>query len=204
MNILGLNPSSIFSKNVAGDLLWGCWCKGNRIAGVQFPPLPLLYVGTVLKNEGHKVDIVDVQIEGMSREKLRDIIVNYDIVFLISATMSYKEDADLLTSLKEKTPQLITIVFGAHPTFLLESALTRASVYIIVKKEAEFVIRDLVREFEKHSDGWKRGPGIGGYREDGKIIIINQDYPYIDNLDELPIPDRAFLPKDVFYYNPYD
>ena len=61
MNILGLNPPSKYSKNVARDLLWGCWCKGRRIAGVQFPPLPLMYVGTVLKKEGFSVDVLDAQ-----------------------------------------------------------------------------------------------------------------------------------------------
>lgn len=200
MKILGLNPPSKYSKNVARDLLWGCWCKGRRIAGVQFPPLPLMYVATVLKKDGFEVDVLDAQGEGLGLSEVEQRIGQYDVVFLISATMSYSEDAEVLECLKRKNPRLITIIFGSHATFLPNEALKRTSVDIIVRKESEYVIRDLVRAFVQGGDAWKKVPGIG-FRQDG-VVVLNPDYPYIDNLDELPIPDRAFLPKDVHYYNP--
>lgn len=200
MKILGLNPPSRYSKNVARDLLWGCWCKGRRIAGVQFPPLPLIYVGTILKLSGHEVDIIDAQALGISLCQIEDKIKDYDVVFLISATMSYREDADILERLKRKNPRLVTIVFGAHPTFLPFEALKRDSVDIIVRKEAEFIIRDLVNNLSEGKEKWKEVLGIG-YIEDGKFIL-RADYPYIENLDDLPIPDRGFLSSDIDYYNP--
>jgi len=200
MKILGLNPSSQFSKNVARDLLWGCWCKGRRIAGVQFPPLPLIYVATILKKCGYSVDVLDAQAEEISWGELENRIVDYDVVFLISATMSYNEDAELLGLLKKKNPRLITIVFGSHATFLPQEALKKESVDIIVRKESEFVIRDVIQALSEGKDHWKQVKGIG-FRQDGQMII-NPDYPYIENLDDLPIPDRAFLPKGIVYYNP--
>jgi radical SAM superfamily enzyme YgiQ (UPF0313 family) len=200
MKILGLNPPSKYSRNVARDLLWGCWCKGRRIAGVQFPPLPLIYVGTVLKAKGHEVDVIDAQGAGIPISVIEEKIVNYDIVLIISATMSFDEDANILACLKKKNPRLITIVFGSHSTYLPEEALKRESVDIIVRKEAEFIIRDIVKNLSEGNDKWKGVLGIG-YREDGKPVI-NPDYPYIKNLDELPIPDRSFLHKNLDYYNP--
>ena len=200
MRVLGLNPPSKYSRNVARDLLWGCWCKGRRIAGVQFPPLPLIYVATILKLEGNKVDVVDAQAQGLSLQDIEGKINDYELVFLISATMSYAEDAAMLEVLKRKNPRLKTVVFGAHPTFLPSEALKSGSVDIIVRKEAEFVIRDLVRALSSGGEGWKKVKGIG-YRE-GREAVINPDYPYIDNLDELPIPDRSFLPERIDYYNP--
>lgn len=200
MRVLGLNPSSKFSKNVARDLLWGCWCKGKRIAGVQFPPLPLIYVASVLKKEGHDVRVIDMQAERLSLGVLLESIEAYDAVFLISATMSYNEDAEILAQLKQKKPSLVTIIFGAHPTFLPRAALAKESVDIIVRREAEFVIRDVVGALAQGADTWKQVAGIG-YREQGEPVI-NPDYPYIKNLDELPIPDRSFLPRDTYYYNP--
>ncbi|MFC1510393.1 B12-binding domain-containing radical SAM protein [Candidatus Omnitrophota bacterium] len=200
MKILGLNPPSKFSKNVARDLLWGCWCKGKRIAGVQFPPLPLMFIATVLKEKKFDVDVVDAQAENTSLKDLEKNICDYDVVFLISATMSYAEDADVLASLKKVNPRLKTIVFGAHATYLPEAALARDSVDIIVRKEAEFVIRDIITALSGGDDSWKKVKGIG-YRQDGQIVI-NADYPYIENLDELPIPDRSLLNQSVYYYNP--
>lgn len=200
MRILALNPPNRFSKNVARDLLWGCWCKGKRIAGVQFPPLPLLYVGTVLKEDGNQVDLLDSQGERVSLNEVKKRILNYDVVFLISATMSFQEDTFVLQQLKEANPKLTTICFGAHATFKPENALDHQGVDIIVQKEAEWVVRDVVRELKKGGDSWKKVKGIG-YRENGKKII-NELYPFITNLDDLPIPDRSMLPKDLEYYNP--
>lgn len=200
MRILGLNPSSKFSKNVARDLLWGCWCKGKRIAGVQFPPLPLIYVASVLKQDGHHVDIIDMQAGEIHLSILKELIQKYDVIFLISATMSYNEDAEILAQLKRTKPSLITIIFGAHPTFSPHAALKRESIDIIVQREAEFTIRDVVNALSEGGEKWKRIAGIG-YRE-GNNAVINPDYPYIKNLDELPIPDRSFLSKDTYYYNP--
>ena len=200
MKILGLNPPSKYSNNVARDLLWGCWCKGRRIAGVQFPPLPLIYVGTVLKSEGHAVDIIDAQAQRISLHQIEDRAKDYDVVFIISATMTYREDSDVLERLKLKNPRLVTVVFGAHPTFLPLEALKRDSVDIIVRKEAEFIIRDFIANLSKGKERWKKVLGIG-YREDGKPVL-NADYPYIEDLDDLPIPDRSFLPGDIDYYNP--
>ena len=89
MKILGLNTPSRFSRNVARDLLWGCWCKGRRIAGVQFPSLPLMYVATVLKQDGFDVEVLDAQALGITLKELEDKIPSFDVVFLISATMSF-------------------------------------------------------------------------------------------------------------------
>jgi anaerobic magnesium-protoporphyrin IX monomethyl ester cyclase len=200
MKILGLNTPSQFSRNVARDLLWGCWCKGKRIAGVQFPSLPLMYVATVLKQNGFDVDVLDAQALGVTLEELETKITEYDVVFLISATMSYTEDADILARLKAKNPRLKTIIFGSHATFLPEGAIQRSSVDIAVRKEAEFVIRDIIKAFVKGDDSWKQIKGIC-YMDNGKPVV-NPDYPYIENLDELPIPDRSFLPKGIHYYNP--
>lgn len=200
MKILGLNPPSKFSGNVARDLLWGCWCKGRRIAGVQFPPLPLLYVGTVLKEAGFEVDIIDAQAQRVSAVELKDKSRSYDVLFLISATMSYKEDAELLKYLKSQNPDLITIVFGAHPTFLPDQALKEEGVDLIVRHEAEFVVRDLLLALKAGKGEWKKVPGIG-FKEDNRAVF-NPDYPYIENLDDIPIPDRSFLPQGLDYYNP--
>lgn len=202
MKVLALNPGSRHSKNVARDLLWGCWCKGKRIAGVQFPPLPLLYVGTILKEEGNEVHLLDAAGEGLDFEDVRERVrrEKYDLAFLISATMSFNEDAGTLADLKSVHPELKTAVFGAHATFKPHEALDQPGVDVIVRREAEWVVRDLVRAWNAGGDEWKSVKGIG-FKEDGEYRI-NDYYPFIQNLDELPIPDRSLLPQGIEYYNP--
>ncbi|MFH1744085.1 MAG: hypothetical protein ABIH23_34210, partial [bacterium] len=59
MKTLTLIPPSKHAKNVARDLVYGCWCKGKRIAGIQFPPISQLLVTCVVKQEGHEADLLD-------------------------------------------------------------------------------------------------------------------------------------------------
>jgi anaerobic magnesium-protoporphyrin IX monomethyl ester cyclase len=81
-----------------------------------------------------------------------------------------------------------------------ESALSRNSIDIIVRREPEFIIRDVVNALEKNDGSWKKVKGIG-YKENGKIKL-NDFYPYIEDLDDLPVPDRTMLPKGIDYFNP--
>jgi len=200
MKVLILNPPSKLTKNVLRDLIYGCWCKGKRIGGAKVPPLNLLYIATVLKEEGHKVKLLDALAEQLSLEEVKKIVKDYDAVIISTSTMSFREDSRVLAELKEVNENLKTIVFGSHPTFMPEYALKEDSIDIIVRREPEYIIRDLINELENNSEKWKNVKGIG-YREDGKHIL-NEFYPFIENLDELPFPDRTLLPKNIDYFNP--
>lgn len=201
MRALALNPPSKYSRNVARDLLFGCWCKGKRIAGVQFPPLPLLYVATTLREEGIDATLLDAAGERRSLEEVRRLVGDYDLVVMNTATVAFDEDASFLNALKAVHPHLRTVMFGTHVTFMPESSLARPGVDVIVLRgDHEFIIRDLVREMAKGGDGWQHVRGIGFLR-DGSVVI-NEAYPFIRDLDVIPIPDRTLLPKGVEYYNP--
>jgi radical SAM superfamily enzyme YgiQ (UPF0313 family) len=201
MRVLALNPPSKYSKNVARDLLFGCWCKGKRIAGVQFPPLPLLGVATTLRAEGIDATLLDAAGERRSLEEVKRSVGDYDLVVMNTATAAFDEDASFLNELKAAHPHLRTVLFGTHVTFMPESSLVRPGVDVIVLRgDHEFIIRDLVRETAKGGDSWQEVRGIGFLR-DGRVVI-NEAYPFIRDLDAIPIPDRTLLPKEMEYYNP--
>jgi len=200
MRVLVLNPSSKITKNVVRDVIYGCWCKGKRIGGGTVPPFALLEVATVLKKSKNDVRFIDAQGERISHERLASESTSYDVVIISTSTMSFNEDVQLLSLLKQNYKNLTTIAFGAHPTFLPRNSLSRKSVDIIVRHEPEFVIRDVIYQMKHKKGQWKSVKGIG-YKENGKIII-NEPYPLIENLDELPFPDVTLLPTNVEYFNP--
>ncbi len=200
MKILILNPVSKLTKNVVRDVLYGCWCKGKRIGGATVPPFGLLMVATVLKKDGNEVVFLDAQAEQIDIERIKAHVKDFDVVVISTSTMSYKEDAQVLLELKGVKKELRTIIFGSHPTFLPQSALNNEGVDIIVRREPEYIIRDLVRELKNGAYSWKKVPGIG-YRDNGGYII-NEHYPFIENLDELPYLDTSFLPRGIDYFNP--
>jgi anaerobic magnesium-protoporphyrin IX monomethyl ester cyclase len=200
MKVLILNPPSKSTKNVLRDLIYGCWCKGKRIGGAKVPPLNLLYIATVLRDNGHEVELLDALAEQRDLDYVSKIAKRYDSIVISTSTMSFDEDSQVLAELKKANKDLDTIIFGSHPTFMPEYALKKGSIDIIVRREPEYVIRDVVNALEKGDDSWKKIRGIG-YRENGKQIL-NEFYPFIENLDEVPFPDRALLPERLDYFNP--
>ncbi len=198
MNILLYIPASKFTRNVIRDVLYGCWCCGKRIGAGTLPPLSLLSVASLLRQDGHRVKILDSNIEIISKEKLSKDLPVWEAVVVLTSTMTFLEDTAALLELRKIEPSLITVIFGAHPTFMPKYSLAQEAIDIIIRREPEYIIRDLFRNL-KNSDSWKTIRGVG-YKENGGIHI-NEDYPYIENLDNLPIPDRSLLPK-ASYYNP--
>ena len=199
IKILVLVPPSKYSKNVARDLVYGCWCKGKRIAGVSFPPISLALVATVLKESGLDVFLLDAAGEGFDIKEVKKIASEIDFCVILTSSMTLNEDADFLFELKQDNPKLKTIVFGGHVTAEPKSSLARKGIDIVVRREAEYIIRDLLLAFENNQD-WKRIRGISFM--DSEKYVENELYPLIDNLDDLPIPDRRLLSDKIHYFNP--
>lgn len=198
MKILVLNPCSIVTKNVLRDLVYGCWCQGKRIGGAKIPPTNLLSIATVLEANGYDITLLDALAEQKDIEEVKKIIKDFDVVIISTSTMSFREDATILSELKKENPNLKTIIFGSHPTFMPEDCLKHNGVDIIVQREPEYIIRDIICNFE--DSAWKKVKGIG-YEENGKIVL-NENYPFIENLDELPFLDREMLPAGIDYFSP--
>lgn len=203
MNILLFVPPSKFSRNVARDLIYGCWCKGKRIAGIQFPPLTLLFVATCLQNAGHKVKLIDAASQAIQVDSLKKIILEFDAAVVLTSSMTIKEDAEILLELKKKNKSLRTIIFGSQPTFMPEHSLAREGIDIVVRREPEAVIVELISAIEKNDGSWKSVLGIG-FKDalNGNKIQVNEYHGFIENLDDLPFPDRTMLAQDIDYFNP--
>jgi len=200
MKAIILNPQSKFSRNVVRDVIYGCWCKGKRIGGGTVPPLGLLMVAAVLKARGHSVRFLDAPAERKSIDQIAEIINDYQVAIILTSTMTISEDAEVLSRLKETRPSLITIVFGSHPTFRPKDTLDKAGIDIIIMGEPEFIAADLLAALDKGGDSWRKVKGIG-YKQDAEYKL-NERYPLIENLDELPFVDRGMLPKGAVYFNP--
>lgn len=199
MNVLVLNPPSMTSENVVRDGIYGCWCKGKRIGGAQTPPYPLLQIATVIKQMDIPVKVVDVPGEGISLEELKKEILQYQSVIILTSAMTFSEDVQVLKALKEVKKDLTSILCGSLPTFMPEFCLKREAVDIIVRREPEFIIRDLIKAMT-NGQNWQSIPGIG-YHNNGDICI-NDYYPLIKNLDELPFVNWNLLSKKAKYFNP--
>lgn len=196
---LFLIPASMHSKNVARDLLYGCWCKGKRIAGIQFPPLSQVLAATVVRDSGIPVDVIDAGAMGLSIPDLQGRIGDYFCVVILTSNMTYNEDVQLLSLLKARNGGLISIVYGGFVTALPDAALKRSSVDVVVRREPEITVRSVVERIYRGED-IENIKGISYRGKNG--LCHNEDAALIEDLDSLPAPDRRLLPANIDYFNP--
>ena len=190
MKILLINPSQ---KNVYGMKMMPAYA-----------PLGLLYIGTVLKNEGHSVRLLDMDTEKISNEKFSAIFNEFhpDAVGISSVTPTLN-DALKWAKLSKGMDKDIPVVFGGiHATIAPDELIKKDVVDVVVVGEGELTVKHLFDKFSK--DGMDLS-GIEGiyFKRQGRIIR-NQRRALINDLDLLPFPDRkllknpdAFMPPDA-------
>ena len=199
-SVLVLIPPPLKRTNIIRDVLYGSWCGGKLVGGGKVPPLSSLYVATVLQADRVAATLIDCSANGWSPDDLYRVAGDFHILVLQTSSITIEEDAAIAFELKSRNPRLVTIFYGSHPTFMPESTLTREGVDLIARREPEFIIRDLVRALRQGGNAWKQVKGIG-YRDNGRVIL-NEGYGFIEDLDQLPIPDRGLLPDGEKYFNP--
>ncbi len=136
----------------------------------KFMSLPLmgpLYLGTLIRNAGFDVKIVN---ENLLGRKLTMNELEGDVLLLTSLTSTSERAYELARQFKQKNPGSLVIMGGIHATFLTEEALRY--VDYVVTGEGEDVILDLL----------KNG-------SDKKVISGK----LLHTLDHIPVPDFNLL-----------
>ena len=126
--------------------------------------LPLLgpiYLGTILKNEGHDVTVYNENMKDLDYSQIKDS----DVLGLSMITATAPHGYEIARKFRQLNPRGRVIIGGSHATFVPEEAAQYADH--VVTGEAEALICDLVRD--------------GGE----KIITGSR----VENLDDLPFPD---------------
>ncbi|MDD5556341.1 MAG: radical SAM protein [bacterium] len=195
-----LIPASAYADNVVRDVLYGCWCKGRRIGGGAVPPLNALTIATILKCDGVEVSLVDALEQRLPFEAVARGIRDFDVVLVLSSSMTVDEDADTVRRLKGIHPGLRAVFYGSHPSFMPRQCLADPSIDIVVRMEPDLIIRDLLRAMGEGGDAWKAVRGIG-YRE-GEEVVLNEEYPFMNDMEDIPVADRTLLPRGARYFNP--
>ena len=172
-------------------------------------PLGLAYIAAVLRQEGHKVLIIDAPAEGRSMQAwnesvctiglpwriIRDRINGYnpDVVGVSCAFSSRFMNALKVTQYaKQVIPDVVTVMGGIHPTILPDETLKHPSVDFVILGEGEETIVKLL-------DGKSNPEKIDGlaWQQNGDIHL-NPKTQFIEDLDKLPFPARDLLPMEQY------
>ena len=160
------------------------------LQNVWYEFLGVMQLSAILKYNGHTCDVI----LGSKKDiitKLKKI--NPDLIALSIMNVQREWAFKIAKSIKENGIKTPIILGGADPT-LNPEIINNKYIDIICRGEGEGALLDLVDNLEKHKDITKiKNLWI---KKDGKIYK-NELRPLIENLDELPFPDRNL-------YNQYD
>ncbi|KYK25322.1 hypothetical protein AYK24_05120 [Thermoplasmatales archaeon SG8-52-4] len=157
------------------------------------PPLALLYLGAILEQEGHKVEIFDYNMENVSDEKLKNALQSSDAVGMTIYTFDRISAQNISKKIKELNHDIPLIIGGPHCIFNQKQSLQDfPHADISVVGEGEHVILDLV----KYIQGNKKLSDINGvfYKNKGEIKS-GKPLQVLDDLDEVPFPARHLVKK---------
>lgn len=182
---------------------------------ITLPPLGLGYLASYLEKRGHKIKILDSEIEG--KRNVRAMGNGYDLVGLeyteiVDLVNGFKPDLvgvswqysrqivaveQVLMEIKNFDRSLPIVVGGAHPSALPYQTLQNPNVDFLVIGEGENTFSQLLDTYQgdqnfEHIDG-------SGYKESSGKIKINPKTRYIEDLDSLPFPARHLMPMERYF-----
>ncbi|MHA1869475.1 MAG: B12-binding domain-containing radical SAM protein [Promethearchaeota archaeon] len=165
-------------KNVVRDLLYGCWCRGERIAGATFPPQSLLSIYTILEKIAD-VKLLDYIIYDFDLHKFTRLAQFFDWIIIPSSYQTLHDDLIILKLVKENNPKIKTILFGAVTTFSPE-VIKYPEIDFGIMGEPEFAIYSLIDLFSRYYND--HGPIIKNGAQNTSSSYYPNQYQFLDQM----------------------
>ncbi len=167
-------------------------------------PLGLVNLATSVKNRSYNIKIFDfilaLRLDRLRMDKdIYDCCANEiiktdpDIVGFSAQCTTYPSVINIAQKLKKKRKDIKIIIGGHNASFVDIKTLTNFPwIDAVVRGEGEITFKELVTACYENTD-WKDIDGIT-YRKHNKIIK-NRDRAFINNLDDILLPDYSYLPS---------
>lgn len=158
------------------------------------PPLGILSIAAWLKKNGVDVEIIDGYASRESHEVMVDKIISSGCcaVGFSCTTSSFPETNRIAMLLKQKAPNLTTILGGAHSSTIGADLLeSYPAIDYLVIGEGENTMLELARAGFRNVENI---PGVAYRGADGKGLFSGQR-ELIKDLDSLPFPAYQLLPN---------
>ncbi len=172
------------------------WAKPNVF------PLGLGYIASVLIQEGHEIEVLDINAHRFSREEVEARIAasDFDIAGIGGIVTVYKYVKWLIGVLRTRHPGKKIIIGGSVGSSIPETMLKRNDVDAVCVGESEKTINDLMTALELEGN-LANIKGIW-YRDSNGNIHKTLKRPPIMDLDDLPLPAWDLFPMDIYLKNP--
>jgi hopanoid C-3 methylase len=158
-----------------------------------FEPLAMEYLGSGLKQDGHKVHLLDARIDpDYEGTYLR---FQPDVIGLTGFTSHVNIIKKIATRIKSMNPNVLIVVGGHHAT-VQPKDFNDSCIDVVVIGEGVFSLREILSIWEKGGE-FSAIHGVAIPSMDGMVFSTPRPYT---NLNELPLPDRSLT---AAYRNQY-
>jgi len=152
--------------------------------------LGLMYLSAALKKEGHEVDVFLYRGQGKKNFLSELSRFKPDLIGFYCITGNFNWAREFAFLVKEVLP-VLTIFGGPHPTICPE-IINQPSIDIVCRGEGELTLCELAKKLDKKED-FSALSGL--WVKIGNKVFKNDMHPLIEDLDNLPFPDRDLYPK---------
>lgn len=173
----------------------------GKSRSVDYYPFPfwLAYTSALLKRDTKaRVQGLDgVVLDKTGDELLTEVAARSpDLMVVELASLTLQDDLDFLGKVKKSTGCKV-VVCGNYATVThAELLAANACLDFVVRGEYEMTVRDLTLALMDQT-ALADVPGLTWRGEDG-VVVQNAPRPLLENLDELPFPDRDDFPATIY------
>lgn len=161
-----------------------------------FPPLNLAYLASIAEKEGHVVQLIDGEADGLTAGEVVDRVVEFkpSLIGFTATTPMFHIVVQYAMKLK-KIINVPIIVGGPHVTYFQENVIHDSIDYLAVG-DWEGIFGRFLHALENKED-ISSVPGLI-FRKDGKVMHGKGRIIPKLSLDELPFPARHLLNLDLY------
>ncbi|PKQ20771.1 MAG: hypothetical protein CVT66_03450 [Actinobacteria bacterium HGW-Actinobacteria-6] len=147
------------------------------------PPLGLAYVATHLLDEGHRVQIVDLNVSGFNPKRVTLALKRFapDMVGISAHTETYPNAVKIAALVKEHDASILVMVGGPHPSIMPEAVLAEPDIDFVVVGEGERTAVELLAALAQ------------GAQPDAIVKIAGLGH----TVDGAPVQNASRLPLDA-------
>lgn len=172
------------------------WAKPNVF------PLGLGYIAAVLLQEGHDVEVLDINGYRWSKTEVEKQIkkAKFDVAGIGGIITTYKYIKWLVGVVRKYHPDKPIVIGGSVGSSIPRIMLEKNPVDVVCIGEGEETVKELVKAIEQKGD-LSKVKGIWYKDKQGKIHQNESRLP-IRQLDSIPFPAWDLFPMDIYLKNP--
>lgn len=155
-----------------------------RIVDPIFPTASLLAIAATAEQQKHEVKILDLSHEQYDYHVVREEVLRYkpDVIGMTATTPLFNQARDISVLVKALSRDILVIAGGSHVSSLPDESLQESMLDAVVVGEGDYTFVDIM-----DGEPLSKIPGIH-YRDDDGVIRRTPPRPFVQNLDDLPLP----------------